>query len=162
MARSTYWLDNVISNTVAAAAELQVDLTSALSVADRRGITIIRTIYNLQVVALDPFDTETHMIHYMGIGLVQFDAAAGGSFPSPDTEGDQPGRGWMVRDYTSSWSAAGTSGNIIPGHFQGDLRGMRKIHQSEQLYLMFTNDLRDGTTQSVILEGMVRLLIKSP
>ena len=162
MARKTFWLDDIVSLTLVPAMQNQTNLTSSLSVADRRGITLVRMIYNLKLIPVDHVDTDTVQQVFMGTGLIESDAVSAGTLPDPNIEGDAPGRGWVVRDFSQYRSPAGTSGNLILGSLKGDIRSMRTIYQTEELLMIFITESIAGTAQSARLNGIVRCLWKLP
>jgi len=160
--RGTFWLDTVIAETVAAGGQGTEDLTGVLSVADRRGLTLVRLIYNLTFLPLDHVDTDSVFELFMGIGLIEPDAAVAGAFPDADIEGDAPNRGWVVRDHGITRSPAGVSGNLILGRLKGDIRAMRIIHQNAQLFIIMDSVAVAGAGQSLRVHGLVRCLFKVP
>ena len=161
VARGTFWLDKVIAATVANGAVSTIDLMASLAVAETRGLTLVRLIYNLNWTHVSPFDTQSSDESHMGIGLIENDASSAGAFPDPQIEGDAPGRGWVVRDHTMFASAAGTSGNLIYGTMKGDIRAMRRIVYTH-LWLLTHHVNVDGAAQSARLSGLVRCLFKLP
>jgi len=160
--RKTFWLDDIVSATLVPATQNPVNLTTTLSVADRRGLTLVRMIYSIWIIPVDHVDTDTVQTCFMGTGLIESDAVTAGTLPDPNIEGDFPGRGWVVRDMVMYRSPAGVAGNLILGNFKGDIRAMRTIHQTEELLMIFITESIAGTAQSARLEGMIRCLWKLP
>ncbi len=160
MVRSTNWIDKTIAITITPATQSSTNITSTLSAAERKGTTLIRCLYRLSIRPTDLLDTHTVLNIFMGIGLIEGDAAAAGVLPDPEIEGDYPGRGWVVKDYGVCWSSAGTSGSSMVGMLRGDIRAMRKIHQTEELTVVYDVNLLSGTTQTMKVDGIIRTLWK--
>ncbi len=162
MPRMTFWLDRLFQLTLTTGAQSFVNLTTSLSTADRRGITLVRLIYDFVFDPTDIVDSTTIQGLHMGVGLIESDAVTAGTLPDADIEGDSPGRGWVVREFATTDVVAGTSGGFHIGRMKNDIRAMRRIHQSEELLMIFDSEAISGTAQTIEINGMVRQLYKVP
>ena len=160
MARSTFWQDCIEELVVTSGGDGKIDLTGPLSVADVRGITLVRMIYKILFYPASPFDTNTIQGLHMGVAVVNNDAllVGGTALPNPGTSADAPGRGWVVRDQALCYSILNDNPHI--GEMKGDIRAMRKFYQNTSLIMRFESDVEVGTPQSVNIFAMVRCLFK--
>ena len=91
----------------------------------------------------------------MGIGIASQDAFAAGVFPDPDTQQDEPQRGWIWRDDYLVQDSTNTLPPILRVSF--DLHSQRKIDRGE-LYYVVDNNLVVGTAFNIRVKGLIRQL----
>jgi len=151
--RQTQWYDNILSDTVASATQIGIDLTQNLPQQSLKGTTVIRMLVNIQV---RPSAANSQDPVSWGITMVDEDAFAAAALPDTNDETEQPG--WMLRGASLVSTSNANDGSQFL-QIRNDLSGQRKFAgNSSRLVFLFSND---GVT-SVILNGMIRMLVKKP
>ncbi len=160
MARPTDWVDTLIEDTTATqTTSPPISLLGGLTLADMRGLTLIRTIIRLSLSPITTAGAWGVANVTIGIGVTSRDAFGIGAaaVPDPGIATDTPPRGWVYR------TAVGVSQNGVGTEIifpvRDDVRGARKTDQGE-LFLRFNNNPTDGQAFGVELHGLVRCLFK--
>ena len=91
-----------------------------------------------------------------GLGVLEREMVAASVYPDPDDDDDRPGSGWLYRDRMSI-SQNGVGAPIV-FDTRFDLRAQRKVGFSK-IRLIINNKAAIGTTFSVEVRGMVRMLM---
>ena len=97
MARHTLWLDTLIDVSIADGARNVVSLMGGASVADVRNITLVRTVFDLWLCSATVAGAYGVHIVDIGMGITSQEAFLVGVLADPDTQADQPARGWIYR-----------------------------------------------------------------
>ncbi len=158
MPRPTDWQDTIMNLGAGSGAQASISLDGALTAADLRGATLIRTIVRLGAFSTTVAGAWGLQRVDVAIGIVSRDAFTAGTFPDPVTADDKPPRGWIWRD-SIVVQQNGAQGLPIAIRIEQDLRGARKI-ENGRLVLVFDNTSLLGTTFTARLSGLVRTLIK--
>ena len=156
--RQTVWTDALVSIFIAEGAQAAVNILASTSVSTS-GATLIRTVYDLfwtsETVA-GPWGVS-HEDYGIGVESVEaFNAAA---HPDPNTDGDFPTRGWVLRGRMVSSQSVG--GGQIVHRVSGDLHAMRKIDRGTLFFVANHNSI-GGTTYTVRVSGLIRSLLLLP
>jgi len=150
--RDGYWLDTNVATQIASGADAAAQfLDNNLTIQELRGVTLIRTIIDLQVMTTTEGGVEGISSIFAGIGVSSREAfAAGtGALPSPDVNTDKPTLGWV-------WRSPG-----VQPRWQVDIRAARVLNNG-RLYLVMQNTNIAGTGFSIQIVGMIRCFVKAP
>ncbi len=160
MPRATDWVDTVLAPaSVPTGLSTNVRLDGALSQADLRGATLIRTIVSMSLSTGTVSGAWGLQMAHIGVAITGQEAFAAGVFPDPQTSADKPPRGWIYRN--SAPVHQNGVGVPISTWLQADIRGARKI-EAGVLYLIVDNVTVNGTSFSLVIRGLIRCLIKLP
>ncbi len=157
MARTPFWEDTAISVNVVDNGDTVLSLVGGLSEDERRGMTIVRTIVDLQL-SPDPTSGVTgSMFVDLAIGMANQQAftAGSGSLPDPAINSERPPRGWIWKTRTAVIDDATQLGALT--FVSGDFRSKRKVDAGIP-YLHIAPDARTGTAFTVNVTGLIRLL----
>jgi len=158
MARRTVWHDTLFADTVATGAALNRSLMLLVSQNEARGLTLVRTILDIQLTPSIPLNDGMQMMD-IGIGLASRDSFSAGDLPDPGAAADEPIRGWIFRTRCAVMRDA--TQQVPVTHCVGDFRAMRKIDAGE-LYAKFDNTTLAGTAFTVFIVGLIRCLFLLP
>ena len=136
--RPMAWTDTTVDNdTVAANATDTRDLSADLSIADKRGCTVVRILVR---VTMRPALIDTGQLLTYGITMSHEDVA---DQPDPHTAADQPG--WLLRDHCRVIMSDLEDGSQIQTRAY-DLRASRKFRgPSQRLMWIIRNNAGGGT-----------------
>jgi len=151
-----------VNQDLANNARLDQDLLVNVSDADKRGLTVVRSLVHLyfSVVAGEAVNGSQRVI--MGMQLASEDAFAAAAVPDPNNATEYPIGGWMFRDMVVvTNSAAGGFTSVQAVEFKLDLRAQRKLDRSEMMYSV-ENNAGSGATFGVSVQGIIRVLYKLP
>ena len=157
MPRNAYWEDTVINLGVPDNGDTLQSLVGGLSEDERCGMTIARTIVDLQMSPQTTSGVVGSMICDVAIGLANQQAFSTGAAALPDLaiNSERPPRGWVFRTRCAVLDDATT---VAPLTFCiGDFRGKRKV-DAGILYLHLAADSRTGTAFPLQVTGIIRLL----
>jgi len=160
--RTTAWEDTFISQTLANNARLDQDLLVNVSDADKRGLTVVRTLIHLWYTsgASAPAVVGSQKL-FQGIQLASEDAFDAMALPDPNNATEYPIGGWMYRDIiVVNESAVGLHTNA-PRELWRDLRSQRKLDRSEMVFSV-ENNASSGASFDVDVVGLIRVLYKLP
>ena len=157
MPRRTAWVDTIVDENAATAGQATKSLLGILGQVDTRGTTLIRTIVSLGLWSNTTAGAWGVQRCDIGIGITSQEAFSAGAFPDPKAATDEPPRGWVYR--TSKLVTQNGVGTQIVFEVMADIRGARKIENGE-LFLIMDNTAESGTTFTVNLQGLVRILYK--
>ena len=158
MARPTDWVDTIIApSAFASGLQTNASLVADLTAADLRGTTVVRTLVRLGLASSTVAGAWGVNRIDLAIGICSREAFAAGVFPDPNVGSEKPPRGWLWR--TSVLASQNGSGGPIVTDVIADIRGGRKI-ENGVVYLVVNNSNFVGTTFSILVQGLVRLLIK--
>ncbi len=156
MPRRRQWFDFIINDTITNGRLFTQTLLTG-DVDETKGMTLVRTIVSLDVVA-DPLMAVSGVQRVaFGIGIASQDALAVGgvSLANPTVETDKPMTGWIWRDMRA------VVDDPVPGypwpHLAVDIRSARKVMYGAP-FLRIANNANQGTAFSVEVIGMVRCL----
>jgi len=160
--RRSFWLDTLHNFSVASGASSNINLMAELPDSERRAasLTLARTIicWNVSYTVHD--SGEGNQIVTAGIGTASQVAFGAGTVPNPDVSGDYPDRGWV---YRCRWLINGYAADQPAFDrvlVEKDLRGMRKIDNSD-LYLRVRNTSNIGVASAISIVGISRVLMLS-
>ena len=159
MARRALWADTIVSLSTAAAGQDVVSLMGGLAPVDTAGLTVVRTILSVTLVAPSSVSDGVMQVS-VGVGVVAQEAFIAGVVPDPDVVLDRPARGWLYRDLRVVVGAASMA-PYDPVHIMADVRGARKIDNGELVFIVDVTDV-DGTTFSVRTLGLIRCVFLHP
>ncbi len=152
-----------MSQSLANNARLDQDLLVNVADADKRGMTVIRTLIHLFFQSQIVTTVNGSQSLFMGIQLASEDAFAAMAVPDPNNATEYPIGGWLYRDRVIvTQSAAGVflaiGGTVELRH---DLRSQRKLDRSEMIFSV-ENNAFGGTAFPVDVGGIIRVLYKLP
>jgi len=159
MPRMTDWIDTVLALSIPTGGQANLSLITGAAPINMRGVTLIRTIINLNIISETTAGAWGIQQLDMAIGITSQEAFAAGTLPDPVTSGDKPSRGWIWRDSVGV-SQNGVAGGVLV-RVQQDIRGARKIENGE-LFIVCNSTARQGTTFQSQLFGVIRCLMKLP
>jgi len=155
--RPTRWLDTIVGNTIVNAGQAVVSLLAGIGPVDTRGVTVIRTIIRLDIVSTSVAGAWGSQSVDLAMGIASQEAFAAAVVPDPVVAADEPARGWMWRDrILATQNGINTE---ITKRLVADIHGARKIQDGE-VYLVMDNNAHLGTSFSINVTGLVRLLLK--
>ncbi len=157
--RQTDWVDTRIGLTIANNAQDTARVDGGSTQVVLRGTTIIRTIVSLYIVSTTVAGAWGIQELDLAIGISEREAFNAGVFPDPNVGTDKPARGWIYRTALGVSQETGGGGVVFP--VRADIRGARKI-ESGIVYLIVTNGQLLGTSFTVQVRGIVRMLMKLP
>ena len=148
--RAVEWFDFEINSALVQGSQSVVNLTANLQDDEKKGMTLVRTIVDLELAAQA---TGTGGKLSMGIVMVSDDSLAAGAVPDPEDNIDKPGWLWKsLRSFFTSTINDHAQATVV----QHDLRGMRKFPASgADLVLIMTNF---AGTVTVNVDGLIRML----
>jgi len=159
--RTTAWEDTFVNQTLVNNARLDQDLLVNVSDADKRGMTVIRTLIHLYFPETAATEVSGVQKLLMGIQLASEDAFAAMAVPDPNNSTEFPIGGWMYRDIVVvSQSSARLHQNPVT-EVRLDLRSQRKLDRSEMIFSI-ENNASGGTAFGVDVVGLIRVLYKLP
>jgi len=132
-------------------------LITEMSSGDRRQSTIIRIILSIALNSTTVAGAWGTQRVDLAIGMASQEAFTAETLPDPVISTDKPSRGWMYR--TSKMVSQNVSGGQILFPIEVDLRAARKIEQGI-LYMIWDNSAVEGTSFTVRLSGLIRVLVK--
>ena len=159
--RTTAWEDTFINQDLANNARLDQDLLVNVSDADKRGLTVVRTLIHLWFTPAAGSVVNGSQKLFMGIQLSSEDAFAANAVPDPNNSTEYPIGGWMYRDLIVVINP-NTGPFLNPSvELWRDIRSQRKLDRSEMMYSV-ENNAGSGTTFNVSAIGLIRVLYKLP
>ena len=161
MARRTFWVDRLYNDTAINDAAENLDLLTNVPQHGRDGMTLLRTITQLEWTPATPHAVSGLVRVDYGIGLCQEEAFSAGALPDVDAQEDHPPAGWVIRGSTMVMDET----TLAVRNYRGahhDIRAMRKLDADTTLYLQYHNGLIEGTAFTIRLNGLVRLLLALP
>ncbi len=126
-----------------------------------KGWKLLRTIIQLKLMPTSPVTVNAQMVYSMGIGVIEDDAFAAGTFPEPGASLDFPSRGWVWRDNVLVKDSTSSADPIHEINVKEDIRTQRLLGEGI-LVMIFNNDTFSGTSFSVDCGGFVRCLYQLP
>ena len=160
--RITAWDDQVLNvSGIAVSGTTGFQLMENAGDPEKRGCTVVRVIVGLTARPDPPGAVSGMQTLGLGICTVSDDAFAGGNLPDPLTDADYPVSGWMWRYVGAVVDETLAGGPVPPLEIVRDLKVMRKVDRSS-LVLVVETAAGEGTTFSMRLHGLVRVLYKLP
>ncbi len=159
MPRRTDWVDTILNLEVTVGAQTQTGLMTGLSTADTRGLTIIRTILQIEMFSNNIAGAFGVALMDLAIGITSQEAFAAGVVPDPRTSSDRPPRGWMWR--TSKLVTQNGVGTSIVTTYAADVRGGRKV-ENGAVFMVADHTALLGAGFQVNVRGLCRMLTKLP
>ena len=160
MPRRTTWVTTLfLGSTVATGAQFLVSLATSRSTTDSRGVTVVRTLLDLQFMSLSVAGAYAAQELFWGVGVASQEAFAAGVVPDPNSSADQPARGWMARG--SLLVTQNGVGKEPVSRSQLDIRSARKLDEGEP-YFVVNSVSQTATTFLTLLGGSVRQLWMMP
>ncbi len=161
MRRTTAWEDTFVNQTLNNNARLDQDLLVNVPDADKRGMTVVRTLVHLYFPETAGTAVTGAQKLLMGIQLASEDAFAAMAVPDPNNATEFPIGGWMYRDITVVTQTASRLHQKALQEMRLDLRSQRKLDRSEMIFSI-ENNASGGTAFSVDVVGLIRVLYKLP
>jgi len=159
MPRRTDWVDTILNLEVTVGSQTQTGLMTGLSTADTRGLTIIRTILEIEMFPNAIAGAWGVALMDIAIGITSQEAFAAGVVPDPNTSSDRPPRGWMWR--TSMLVSQNGVGTNIVHRRSADIRGARKV-ENGAVFMVANHTALFGAGFQVNVRGLCRMLTKLP
>ena len=155
--RQSYWDDTLINFSVGAGAQSET-LLQLVPGTLSEGFTLVRSLIRLQVTSNNIVGTNGSMLMRLGIGLTTKEAFDAGVVSDPNVNTEAPIHDWIWRD---SCLVQQDDPALPPTFCNFDIRSQRKI-AAGRIYLVTAADLCLGSSFSVRLTGIIRLLILRP
>ena len=157
MARTPYWEDTLIEDTLAAATQNEQSLVGGLSEDERRGMTVVRTLVHFWLTPNVTSGVVGTMTLLAGIGVANDQAFGVGStaLPQLTINSERPLRGWLWKDSLAIVDDATTVAPVT--ELKVDIRSKRKV-DAGILYLATEGDTRSGTAFVIKVSGLIRVL----
>ena len=155
--RGTLWEDTIRLDPILEAAEQINRLTPA---GFNPGHTLTRTIIHMAMYPSVKSAVEGMQRVWFGIGICSEDAFNVGAVPNPSVSGESPPRGWVIRDFVIVEDAP-TQVEQTVKNVHLDLGPQRKLDDGV-LYMVLENNSVQGTTFSVDVQSLIRLLCLLP
>jgi len=159
--RKTQWVDTLLDFTIANAGQDIRSLLSTLIGNDTQGMTLVRTIMELNLGPINwtgAFGTQALDV---AIGMADQESFLAGTLPDPSVASESPVLGWVFRTRMGLLNPGSVSAGFERRWIQMDLRAQRRIDDGE-LYMIMDNFPGLGTAFSVQVTGIVRTLYKLP
>jgi len=156
--RNRFWIDTLVDATLGAGGqELQSLMTNITSAESRRGLTMVRTLIQLDVAYAvhDAGEGSQHVS--LGIGITSQEAFSAGIVSDPQTVTDHPVGGWCFRSRYRVFGFAADQPAIHLVRIEKDIRAMRKLNNGE-MYLVISSAFIEGAAASTRTMGIVRQL----
>ena len=131
---------------------------------DRRGLTVTRMLVHLAFMTTTEGTSEGINAIDCGIGVASNEAFGQGALADPESESEQPARGWLWRDRYVTRETIQGSNLVSPGFYtevQVDIRAKRMI-DTGVLWLALTNTTIADSGHAVQIAGIVRVLFLLP
>ena len=152
--RRRQWQDNLINEDTPSVGQDNAVLLAG-DIDDTKGMTLVRTILRLDVLATSPaIDNVDVQTVTMGIGMISAEALAISVFPDPNNATDIPLSGWLWR-WCGCIIENSNGGGIV--RIDVDLRTQRKVMYGSPV-LIINNDPQTGTAFNVRTIGLIRCL----
>jgi len=132
-----------------------LSLMTGVAPVNVRRQTLIRTILRLELFSETVAGAWGTQRVDIGIGITSQEAFAAGVVPDPNTDGDQPSRGWIYR--TRVVPSQNSAGAPVVLTLAADIRAARKLDDGE-CYLVVNNSTTTGTSFTVRQSGIIRQL----
>ena len=158
MARSTFWIDNLINLGIVSGGLNSVSLMAGTPPIDARRATIVRIVIDLGIFSETVAGAFGVNLIDIGMGVTSQEAFAVNVFADPNAD-ERPTRGWMY--HTRRVVYQNGVGTPIVQSWKEDLRTGRKLYDGEP-FLTAHNTAQLGTTASYRISGIVRLLMLLP
>ena len=158
MPRRTVWVDNLLNIGAGTGAENRVSLLTGMAPADTRGTTIVRMVYDFNLMSQTTAGAWGIQLVDIGVGIASQEAFTAAVLPDPNAD-ERPVRGWMFR--TRCVVSQNGVGTRILFPCIGDLRSSRKLDDGE-LYFTFHNAALFGSSFTVQIVGIWRVLLMLP
>ena len=149
--KAVEWFDTIISVTIAASAQAELQLLGGLVVDEFKGARIVRTIVDLFLVATT---AGTGTILSTGIAMINRDALSAGAVPEADDTAD---KGWLWRTNKSVFTSV-VNESQQQSHLLYDSRTSRRMRSDDDLMSMVFNT--NAGASSINIDGLVRVLVE--
>ena len=128
MARSSFWVDNLIGISPPTGGQAFVSLMAGTPPVDARRATIIRIVFDLGIYTNTVTGPWGINLIDIGFGVTSQEAFNAGVISDPNAD-ERPTRGWMYR--TRCLGFQNGIGNNMITRCEGDLRSGRKLYDGE-------------------------------
>ena len=158
--RKTDWIDTFDTNFLGGAGAQRVfALLGSRAAEDLAGCTGVRLLVHLEASfsTASPNDSVQRLSY--GIGMGSREAVTASIVPDPEDMSEFPPRGWLLRDFMVC-----VQDNVNqrgPWVARYDLRAGRKLDEG-MMYMIVTNTDISGSTESLQVQVLVRLLCLLP
>jgi len=162
--RPLAWGDTIFNDVILDGAGLTpiLNLLTELSPSDT--VTVTRLIGYVTVVPQDSsLNVHCQQQVSLGIGVASREAFDAGVIPDPNSQSEQPARGWLYRDVrTLLYQNSATFGveDFVYPTFVFDVRAARKVDRGVCFLEMVNNNIF-GTSMIVRANGIVRALCQT-
>ena len=161
MARTPFWEDTLVNFDIASGAQGITNLLVNLNRDERRGLTMIRTLFRIDLLPSIPDAAFGEQALCLGMGVSSEEAFSASALPDPNVAGDRPARGWLIRDVYVVKDHTAEDGSSPIRRVEFDVKSKRKV-DSGQLFVNWTNDPIRGTAFNVRVHGLIRCLYLMP
>ena len=159
--RGTQWFDtNVNLQATDGVQSTPLTLLPAdVNARDVPGLTIIRTLVDLSIHPVVPVSVFGGQRVLLGAGIVTADAFLANALPDLNAPSDEPIRGWMFKNARHSFQSE-NSFQFATMH--ADIHSQRKLDLDTEVFFTIFNQAVTGTSFTVEVNGLIRLLVKLP
>jgi len=159
--RRTKWEDTHIATTIAAGAtSLGVAIDGTPSGDDAQGLTLTRMLGELSFMSTTVAGAWGVQVLTMGVGGSSRVAFTADSLPTPNSNVEQPPRGWVWKTSVAV-AQNGAGAPVVMERVHFDIRAQRKL-DGGRLWIVFVNVNLQGTSASVLVSGLIRVLFLLP
>jgi len=148
------WGDSILTESTPTGTQDSAILTDKFADDDFKGWTLARMIVDLTVLpaalGVDSIDVSQM---FMGIAMVSQEAAAGGIFPDPHANSNDPLTGWLWKGHV----AVAENAAVGPVRVFADIGTQRKLMYGNP-YLIMNNVYAIGSAFTMLTRGIVRSL----
>ena len=158
--RRTSWEDTIFDADAIAEGSAGVNfaLDGTLSQADSQGLTLTRCIGDLTFLSGTTAGANGQQRLSLGIGMASREAFTAGVLPDPESETEEPARGWVYRTVLGVTQSVQAQPMV---RLQFDIRAQRRL-DSGRLWVRVVNLDVGGTGFNILVCGIVRSLFLLP
>ena len=159
--RGTQWFDtNVQLQVVNGSGSSLVALLPADVLArDVPGLTIVRTLVGLSIHPAVPISVFGSQQVRMGCGIITVDAFLAGAVPDVGSPSEEPVRGWIFKNERYPWQS---EDNTFFDRLDLDIHAQMKLDLDTEVFFYATNTGMTGTSFTIEVTGLIRMLVKLP
>ncbi len=157
MARPGFWIDSVVSMTLVAGVQVNIDMMGVASFSEsRRGWTLVRTIIGLDVAyAVHDSGEGSHLVS-LGIGIASTEALSSGTgIAEPDVPAEHPQAGWLYRAQYRIFGFAADQPAVYSARIDKDIRAKRKLGNGLSIF-SGNSSILEGAASTLRVNGIIR------
>ena len=148
--RATRWLDTIVNESIVNVASVADNLDSNISQGDKKGMTLVRMILELNLSAAG---TGTGALLHAGIFLLHGDAKTAGVYADPEDQAEQAGYLWR---WTGTCFTSAVNDRSQQTQIKADLKSRRKYPSEDHELVLYMKATSSSITVNV--DGLIRTL----